>query len=67
MECGQKNCNEEAVFMVFWASDRVPSCKSHANSFRGLAQGMGMPPPQINLIVGDGLEVPVEARTEKAG
>ena len=60
MECKQKNCEEEAMYMVYWANDRVPSCETHADSFRGLANTMGMPPPQINLIMDSDLEVLVE-------
>ena len=60
MECKQKNCEEKAIYMVYWANDCVPSCETHAGSFRGLAHTMGMPPPQINWIMDGDLEVPVE-------
>lgn len=60
MNCKQKNCEEEARFMVYWATDRVPSCEIHAKQLQGLARAMGMPNPQINSIVADGLEAPAE-------
>ena len=59
MKCKQKNCENEASFMVYWASARVPSCEAHTNALRKMAEAMGLPGLQVNLIAGPGLEMPV--------
>ena len=59
MKCKQQDCGEDAKFMVYWASNRVPSCEAHANKFRAMADAMGMSGLQVNLIVAPDIETPV--------
>lgn len=38
MECKQKDCKEEARFVVYWPPEHIPSCEEHTKRFRVMAR-----------------------------